>query len=65
MEVHRFSPLDTSYQVWRQEFWRRGLILPTKRLKYGNQGTINAKNLRKRIVFHLPTVASMLQRVGL
>ena len=26
---------------------RRGLTLPTRRLKYGFQGTINAKHLRK------------------
>ena len=31
-----------------------GLILPTKGLKYGFQGTINAKNFRK-IALHLPT----------
>ena len=29
------------------------LTLPTRGLKYGFQGTINAKNLRK-IAFHLP-----------
>ena len=34
--------------------FRRGLILPTRGLKYGFQGTTYAKNLRK-IVFHLPT----------
>ena len=38
-----------------------GLNLPTRGLKYGFQGTINAKNLRK-IAFHLPTGASMLRR---
>ena len=27
--------------------FRRGLTLPTKGLKYGFQGTINAENLRK------------------
>ena len=27
--------------------FRRGLTLPTRGLKYGFQGTINAKNLRK------------------
>ena len=31
-----------------------GLTLPTKGLKYGFQGTINAKNIRK-ITFHLLT----------
>ena len=45
---------------WRQEFSDGGLILPTRGLKYGFQGTINAKNLRK-IAFHLPTGASMLR----
>ena len=30
------------------------LNLPTRELKYGFQGTINAKNLQK-IAFHLPT----------
>ena len=34
--------------------FRRGLTRPTRGLKYGFQGTINAKNLRK-IAFHLPT----------
>ena len=36
-----------------------GLTLPTRGLKYGFQGTINAKNLPK-IAFRLPTGASML-----
>ena len=35
------------HQGWRQEFSDGGLTLPTKVLKYGFQGTINAKNLRK------------------
>ena len=34
--------------------FRRGPTLSTRGLKYGFQGTINAKNLRK-IAFHLPT----------
>ena len=34
-------------QGWRQEFSDGGLTLPTRGLKYGFQGTINAKNLRK------------------
>ena len=33
-------------------YW--GLNLPTRGLKYGFHGTINAKNLQK-IAFHLPT----------
>ena len=37
----------------------RGLTLLTRGLKYGFQGTINAKNLQK-IAFHLPTGVSML-----
>ena len=40
--------------------FRRGLTLPTRGLKYGFLGTVNAKNLRK-IAFHLPTGASMLR----
>ena len=36
-----------------------GLTLPTRGLKNGCQGTINAKNLHK-IAFHLPTGVSML-----
>ena len=32
---------------WRQEFSDGGLTLPTRGLKYGFQGTINTKNLRK------------------
>ena len=34
-------------QGWRQEFSDGGLTLPMRGLKYGFQGTINAKNLRK------------------
>ena len=34
--------------------FRQGLTLPTRGLKYGFRGTINAKNLHK-IAFHLPT----------
>ena len=34
-------------QGWRQEFSDGGLTLPTRGLKHGFQGTINAKNLRK------------------
>ena len=39
------SPSDI--QGWRQEFSDGGLSRPTKGLKYGFQGTINAKNLQK------------------
>ena len=42
------------HQRWRLEFSDGGLTLPIRGLKYGLQGTINAKNLRK-IAFHLPT----------
>ena len=45
----------------RQEFSDGGLTLPTRGLKYGFQGNIDAKNLRK-IAIHLPTGASMLRR---
>ena len=41
-------------QGWRQEFSDGGLTLQTKGLKYGFQGAINAKNLRK-IAFHFLT----------
>ena len=44
------------YQGWHQEFSDGGLTVPMRGLKYGFQGTINAKNLRK-IAFHLPTKA--------
>ena len=37
-------------QGWRQEFSNGGLTLPTSWLKYGFQGTINARNLRKNRV---------------
>ena len=39
--------------------FRWGLTLPTRGLKHGFHGTINAKNLQK-IAFHLPTGVSML-----
>ena len=38
---------DVSNQGWRHEFSVGGMTLPTRGLKYGFQGTINAKNLRK------------------
>ena len=41
-------------QGWRQDFFDRGVTLPMRELKYGFEGTINTKILRK-IVFHLPT----------
>ena len=34
-------------QGWRQDFLTGGLTLPTRGLKYGFQGALNAKNLRK------------------
>ena len=40
-------------------FRRGGLTLPTRGLKYGFQGTINAKNLRKS-AFHFQRGVSML-----
>ena len=42
--------------------FRRGLTLPTRGLKYGFQGTINAKNLRKNRLSPSDGVASMLRR---
>ena len=38
------QPID---QGLRQEFSDRGLTLPTRGLKYGLQGIVNAKNLRQ------------------
>ena len=38
-----------------------GLILPTRELKHGFQGTINAKTLRK-VAFQLPKGGSILRR---
>ena len=37
----------TFEQGWCQEFSDGGLTLPMRGLKYGFQGTINAKNIRK------------------
>ena len=37
----------TMLSGWRQEFSDGGLTLSTRGLKYGFQGTINAKNLQK------------------
>ena len=42
-----------SNQGWRQEFSDRGADSFDEWAKYGFQGTINGKNLRK-ITFHLP-----------
>ena len=42
----RILTIDCS-QGWCQEVSDRGLTLPTRGLKYGFQGTINAKNIRK------------------
>ena len=44
------TPGATPRQGWRQDFSDGGLTLPTRGLKYGFQGTINAKNLRKNCV---------------
>ena len=38
-----------------------GLNLPTRGLKYGFQGILNAKSLRQ-VVFHLPTGATMFRQ---
>ena len=38
---------DIKYLGWRQEFSDGGLTLPTRGLKWGFRGTIDAKNLRK------------------
>ena len=43
-----------SGQGWNQEFSDGGLTLPTGGLKYGFQGTINAK-ISEKLAFHLPT----------
>ena len=58
-----WDPVDIAVNAYKRHpstgvapgiFRRGGLTLPTKGLKYGFQGTINAKNLRKN-AFHLPT----------
>ena len=47
------KPLDKAErQRWRQEFSDGGLTLPTRGLKYGFHGTINAKNLGKNCFSH-------------
>ena len=46
----KITQIITSLQGWRQEFSDGGLTLPTRGLKYGFYGTINAKNLRKNHV---------------
>ena len=56
--IHSFA-----MQGWRQECYDGGLTLPTRGLKYGFQGTMNAKNLRK-IAFHLPAGGCMSRRGG-
>ena len=43
-----------SRQGWHQEFSDEGIDSSDRGLKYCFQGTITAKNLRKKI-FHLPT----------
>ena len=49
LQCIRHFPLFCVYyrDGWRQEFSEGALTLPTRGLKYGFQGTINAKNLRK------------------
>ena len=42
-----FRLIKLSGQGWRKEFSNRGLTLPTRGLKYGYQGIVNAKNLRQ------------------
>ena len=54
------SPADSSTGV-APGFFRWGLILPKRGIKFGFQSTINAKNFRK-IIIHLPTGGSMLRR---
>ena len=39
-------------QGWRRELSDGGLTLPTRGLKYGFLGTVNAKNIRKNRVSH-------------
>ena len=43
----KFQPNTLQIQGWRHEFSDGGRTLPTSGLKYGFQGTINAKTLRK------------------
>ena len=49
-------------QGWRQEFSDGGLTLPTEELRYGFQGTIDAKNLRRNGFSPSDGGASMLRR---
>ena len=42
-----FMTHDNTLQGWHQEFSDGGLTLLTRGLKYGFQGTINAKDLQK------------------
>ena len=52
--------MGSTWQGGARNFPTGGLTLQTRGLKYGFQGTINARNLRK-IAFHFPTGASMLR----
>ena len=52
LKVLNCSIVRPSYdQGWSQEFYDGGQNLPTRGLKYGFQGTINAKYLRKKLLF--------------
>ena len=48
------QPIVLKIRDGARNFPTRWLTLPIEGLKYGFQGTINAKNLRK-MAFHLPT----------
>ena len=62
MDIESMSKIDNVEELYIKYLkniveapgiFRGGLTLPTRGLKYGFQGTINAKNLRKNR-FHLP-----------
>ena len=46
-EVRWIGSILIKIQGWRQELSDWGLTFPTRGLKYGFQGAINAKNLRQ------------------
>ena len=51
------APFILSIRGGAPGIFRRGLSLPTRGLKYGFQGNIDAK-ISEKIAFHLPTGAS-------
>ena len=62
MQNYSFVGIVLPCQGWRQEFSDEGMTPPTRGLKYGFQGTINAKNLRKNRVSPSDGGATMFRR---